>query len=61
MDMYQGKEIKYKEKIPHANDAKSTERDVADRMRVGPFLLGAATSSYQVEGGITNNDWDFST
>jgi beta-glucosidase/6-phospho-beta-glucosidase/beta-galactosidase len=23
------------------------------------FLWGAATSSYQVEGGITNNDWDF--
>ena len=25
------------------------------------FLWGAATSSYQVEGGITNNDWDFYT
>jgi len=25
------------------------------------FLWGAATSSYQVEGGITNNDWDFFT
>lgn len=24
-----------------------------------PFLWGAATSSYQVEGGITNNDYDF--
>jgi beta-glucosidase len=25
------------------------------------FLWGAATSSYQVEGGITNNDWSFFT
>ena len=25
------------------------------------FLWGAATSSYQVEGGITNNDWNFFT
>ena len=25
------------------------------------FLWGAATSAYQVEGGITNNDWDFFT
>ena len=25
------------------------------------FLWGVATSSYQVEGGITNNDWDFFT
>jgi beta-glucosidase len=25
------------------------------------FLWGAATSPYQVEGGITNNDWDFFT
>jgi hypothetical protein len=25
------------------------------------FLWGAATASYQVEGGITNNDWDFYT
>ena len=25
------------------------------------FLWGAVTSSYQVEGGITNNDWDFFT
>ena len=25
------------------------------------FLWGASTSSYQVEGGITNNDWDFFT
>lgn len=24
-----------------------------------PFLWGVATSSYQVEGGITNNDYDF--
>jgi beta-glucosidase len=24
-----------------------------------PFLWGAATAPYQVEGGITNNDWDF--
>jgi beta-glucosidase len=23
------------------------------------FLWGASTASYQVEGGITNNDWDF--
>jgi len=23
------------------------------------FLWGASTSSYQVEGGISNNDWDF--
>lgn len=26
-----------------------------------PFLWGASTSSYQVEGGITNNDWDYFT
>jgi beta-glucosidase len=25
------------------------------------FLWGASTASYQVEGGITNNDWDFFT
>jgi beta-glucosidase len=25
------------------------------------FLWGVATSSYQIEGGITNNDWDFFT
>ena len=25
------------------------------------FLWGAATSSYQVEGGITNNDWYYFT
>jgi beta-glucosidase len=25
------------------------------------FLWGASTSSYQVEGGITNNDWDYFT
>ena len=25
------------------------------------FIWGAATSSYQVEGGIMNNDWDFFT
>ncbi len=25
------------------------------------FLLGAATSSYQAEGGITNNDWHYFT
>jgi beta-glucosidase len=24
-----------------------------------PFLWGASTSSYQVEGGITNNDWNY--
>jgi len=29
----------------------------SDRM----FLWGASTSSYQVEGGILNNDWDFFT
>jgi beta-glucosidase len=23
------------------------------------FLWGASTSSYQVEGGITNNDWNY--
>src|SRR5918911_4263411 len=23
------------------------------------FLWGAATSSYQIEGGISNNDWDY--
>jgi beta-glucosidase len=27
----------------------------------GVFLWGAATSSYQVEGGINNNDWNFFT
>jgi hypothetical protein len=53
MDMSQEKEIKYEEKIPHGNDVKSTEGDVTDRMKAGPFLWGAATSSYQVEGGIT--------
>ena len=37
--MSQGKEIKYEEKIPH--DAKSTEVDVIDRMKAGPFLWGA--------------------
>src|SRR5215471_11157373 len=26
-----------------------------------PFLWGASTSSYQVEGGILNNDWEFFT
>jgi beta-glucosidase len=26
-----------------------------------PFFWGASTSSYQVEGGIMNNDWDFFT
>ena len=26
-----------------------------------PFLWGASTSSYQVEGGIFNNDWEFFT
>jgi hypothetical protein len=61
MDMSQEKEIKYEEKIPHGNDVKSTEGDVTDRMKAGPFLWGAATSSYQVEGGVTNNDWDFFT
>lgn len=61
MDISQGKEIKYEEEIPFENDAKSTEGDVTDRMKSGPFLWGAATSSYQVEGGITNNDWDFFT
>ena len=25
------------------------------------FLCGATTSAYQVEGGITNNDWDYFT
>lgn len=25
------------------------------------FLWGVATSSYQVEGGITNNDWNYYT
>jgi beta-glucosidase len=25
------------------------------------FLWGVATASYQVEGGITNNDWDYFT
>jgi beta-glucosidase len=25
------------------------------------FMWGAATSAYQVEGGITNNDWDYFT
>lgn len=59
--MSRGKEIKYEEKIPHGNDAKSTEGVVIDRMKEGPFLWEAATSSYQVEGGITNNDWDFFT
>src|SRR5215467_10078647 len=28
---------------------------------VSRFLWGASTSSYQVEGGITNNDWYFFT
>jgi beta-glucosidase/6-phospho-beta-glucosidase/beta-galactosidase len=25
------------------------------------FLWGVSTASYQVEGGITNNDWDYFT
>src|SRR5215469_3324760 len=29
--------------------------------RIPHFLWGASTSSYQVEGGITNNDWDYFT
>lgn len=29
--------------------------------RLASFLWGAATSSYQVEGGSVNNDWDFFT
>ncbi|HYA85066.1 MAG TPA: hypothetical protein VEH06_16705, partial [Candidatus Bathyarchaeia archaeon] len=28
---------------------------------IAHFLWGASTSSYQVEGGITNNDWDYFT
>lgn len=48
--MSQGNEIKHEEK-----------GGATDRMKEGPFLWGAATSSYQVEGGITNNDWDFFT
>jgi beta-glucosidase len=31
------------------------------KSREESFLWGAATSSYQVEGGIANNDWDFFT
>ena len=41
MNMSQGKEIKYEEKIPFENDAKSTEGDVTDRMKAGPFSLGS--------------------
>ena len=26
-----------------------------------PFLWGVSTASYQVEGGINNNDWDYFT
>jgi beta-glucosidase/6-phospho-beta-glucosidase/beta-galactosidase len=59
--MSRGKEIRYEEIVPHGNDAKSTEGDVTDKMKAEHFLWGAATSSYQVEGGITNNDWDFFT
>jgi hypothetical protein len=29
--------------------------------KISTFLWGAATSSYQTEGGITNNDWDYFT
>lgn len=37
----------------------SSNSDILQRH--SSFLWGAATSSYQVEGGITNNDWDFYT
>jgi hypothetical protein len=47
MDMSQGKEIKYEEKIPH--DAKSTEVDVIDRMKAGPFLWGAGLIFYNIK------------
>jgi beta-glucosidase len=29
--------------------------------KLQPFLWGVSTASYQVEGGITNNDWDYFT
>jgi len=45
--MSQGKEIKYEEKIPH--DAKSTEVDVIDRMKAGPFLWGAGLIFYNIK------------
>ena len=38
--MSRGKEIKYEEKIPQGNDAKSTEGVVIDRIKEGPFLWG---------------------
>src|SRR5499427_10128811 len=34
---------------------------VMDNMFPSDFLWGAATASYQVEGNISNNDWDFFT
>jgi beta-glucosidase len=34
---------------------------MAPKSNLHSFLWGTATSSYQVEGGITNNDWDFFT
>jgi beta-glucosidase/6-phospho-beta-glucosidase/beta-galactosidase len=29
------------------------------RQRPAAFLWGTSTASYQVEGGITNNDWHY--
>src|SRR5215831_21355116 len=34
---------------------------VMGNMFPADFLWGAATASYQVEGNISNNDWDFFT
>jgi beta-glucosidase len=36
-----------------------SEAKVITKKRHHRFLWGAATAPYQVEGGITNNDWDF--
>jgi beta-glucosidase len=35
--------------------------NVHEEQQLQQFLWGASTSSYQVEGGITNNDWNYFT
>jgi beta-glucosidase/6-phospho-beta-glucosidase/beta-galactosidase len=35
--------------------------DKSCEQNIRRFLWGASTSSYQVEGEITNNDWDYFT
>ena len=35
--------------------------NVHEEQQLQQFLWGASTSSYQVEGGIANNDWHYFT